>query len=78
VAAGDSDRSSLKLGDGMGGLQWSFGFRDTVYGSVGSWGSSSFCRPGAKGCQAAGRRWWIGGKRAVDFDAQGVARARFL
>jgi hypothetical protein len=71
VAAGDSDLSSLKLSDNVGSLQWSSGFEDTVYGSIGSWGSSSFSWSGAEGYQAAGRRRRIRGKCTMDFGAQG-------
>jgi hypothetical protein len=71
VAAGDSGLSSLKLGDDVGSLRWSSGFGDTVYDSVGSWGSSSFSRSGAEGCQAAGRRRRIRGKCTMYFGAQG-------
>jgi hypothetical protein len=71
VVAGDDDLSSLKLGDGVGGLRSSSSFGDTIYGGVGSWGTSSFSRPGAEGCQAARRRRRIRGKCVVDFRAQG-------
>jgi hypothetical protein len=53
VVAGDGGLSSLKLGDGVGGLCWHSGFGNTIYGSVGSWGSSSFSRSGAEGATTA-------------------------
>jgi hypothetical protein len=70
--------SSLRLGDGVGDLRWSTGFGDTVYGGIGSWGSSSFSRRGVGGCQAMGQRQRISGKRVMDFGAQGVNVAVFL